>query len=85
MPLVAVEVLGWTVHYLTRTLLGSPGNVFQMPLCWDAETHQRHGDDCDDDAWWLSVDHGALVLRDHVGSYARELVTCTDCREWLYA
>lgn len=76
---------GRPVHYLTRTLLGSPGNVFQMPLCWDAETHQRHGRDCDDAAWWLSVDQGALVLHEHVGTYDRELITCRDCIEWLRA
>jgi len=74
------------VHYLTRTLCGAPGYVFQMPLCWDAAAHQRGAAGPDgDDAWWLSVDHGALELSEHYGTYDRPLITCSDCIEWLRA
>lgn len=73
---------GGPVHYLMRTLLGSPGNVFQMPLCWHAHQQERGGTD---DEWWLSVDHGSIDLARHFGSYDRELVTCSDCIEWLRA
>lgn len=66
------------VHYLTRTLEGSDGSAFQMPLCWDALQQPP-----DDDLWWLSVDHGAIDLSTTLGTYDRELVTCADCIEWL--
>lgn len=81
--LFSVRLYNRPIHYLHRTLEGARGEVFQLPLCWHADAASRNELDYAEDLWWISVDHGSLDLDEHVGSFCRDLVTCTDCLEWL--
>lgn len=74
------------IHLTQRTLHGADES-WGLPLCWHAGVAERMGEQAanDDEAWWLSVDHGVLEPSEVIATTDREAVTCPDCREWMHA
>jgi hypothetical protein len=80
------EPVATGIHYAQRELTGSV-DTWSLPLCWHAEIAARLGTDqaADDEAWWLAVDHGAIVPEEILITANRAKVTCSACLEWIHA
>lgn len=64
-----------------------PGLVDELPLCWLADSMERHPDDTTAeivDAWNVTFDQNEEAL-DHTATLQRELVSCPGCQEWMNA